>query len=323
MKKNLMTPRLSYAPFEYPQAHDYFVKQCNAHWLWSEISMSSDIEDFKHNLSPEAKQCIGHILKGFVTVEQLVADYWSSNVSKWFPKPEIAMMANTFAAMEAIHTKSYAYLNESLGLEEYEAFLVDPTVSKKLESLIDVKGNSVEEIARSLAVFSAFGEGVMLFSSFAILMNFSRFNLMKGVGQIVRFSSLDENTHSNAGCWLFKELIKEHPEIWTDEFKKTIYQAARDAIAIEDQTIEQAFKLGSVHGVSEHGMKQFIRHRANMKLQELGLKINWKNLDKEALKELDFFDSMVFGVEHQDFFANRVTAYAKGMTTFSDDIFND
>jgi ribonucleoside-diphosphate reductase beta chain len=319
--KDLTAPRLSYSPFEYPEAHDYFVKQSNSHWLWTSISLAKDIEDFINRLPPESKQCIGHILKGFVTVEQLVADYWSSKVSKWFPKPEIAMMANTFAAMEAIHTKSYAYLNESLGLNEYEAFLVDPTVSTKLNSLIDVKGDTIEEKAKSLAVFSAFGEGVMLFSSFAILMNFSRFDLMTGVGKIVRYSSLDENLHSEAGCWLFREVIKENPHIWTDEFKKTIYQAARDCVSIEDQTIEQAFKLGSVHGVSEHGMKQFIRHRANIKLQELGLKANWRNLDKEALKELDFFDSMFAGVELQDFISTKPTAYAKGMVCFEDDIF--
>lgn len=318
---SIFSSRLSYAPVEYPKAHEFFEKQCNAHWLWSEISLASDIEDYKNKLPKEAKQCIGHILKSFVTVEQVVADYWSGKVVKWFPKPEIAMMANTFAAMEAIHTKSYAYLNESLGLEEYEAFLADPTVKVKLDSLINVEGDSVEEIAKSLAVFSAFGEGVMLFSSFATLLNFSRYNLMKGVGQIVTFSSKDENLHSNAGCWLFRQLVQENPSILTDDFKRTIYQAARDAVAVEDQAIEQAFKLGSVMGVSEHGMKQFIRHRANLKLQELGFKNNWKNLDKTTLKELDFFDSMVFGVEHQDFFAGRVTSYTKGVT-FDESVFD-
>lgn len=313
---NILKKRLSYAPFHYPDAHDFFVKQCQAHWLWSEIPMASDIEDFKNNLSPEAKHTIGHILKGFVTVEQLVADYWTQNVNKWFPHPEIAMMANTFGAMEAIHTKSYAYLNESLGLEEYETFITDPTVKIKLDSLVDVKGETIEEIAKSLAIFSAFGEGVMLFSSFAILLNFSRFNVMKGVGQIVSFSSKDEELHSRAGCWLFRKLIEENPHLWTDDFKKTIYQAARDTIAIEDKTIEQAFKMGAVHGISEHGMKNFIRHRANIKLHELGLKSNWKNLDKIALKELDFFDMMVFGTEQQDFFAQRPTMYSKGVVSF-------
>ena len=182
--------------------------------------MASDITDFKSNLSDSERNVIGHVLKGFTQSEVFIQEYWGQMVGKWFKKPEIQMMAATFSAFESIHAVSYAYLNQSLGLEDFEAFLHEPTAKAKIDRLIGTKGKTKFEIARSLAIFSAFNEGVSLFSSFAILLNFSRFNKMKGLGQIIAFSIKDESLHSEAGCWLFRTMISEYPDIWTDDLKK-------------------------------------------------------------------------------------------------------
>ncbi len=136
-------------------------------------------------------------------------------------------MSHTFAAFESIHAVSYAYLNDSLGLDDYKAFLHEETVKAKIDRLINTGGKSKEDIAKSLAIFSAFNEGVNLFSSFAILMSFSRRNLLKGLGQIIAFSIKDESLHSEAGCWLFRTFVEEYPAVLTDELKKEIYEAAR------------------------------------------------------------------------------------------------
>jgi ribonucleoside-diphosphate reductase beta chain len=227
------------------------------------------------------------------------------------------MMSAAFASMESIHAVAYAYLNQSLGLEDFSAFLHEPTAKAKIDRLISTKGKSKQEVARSLAIFSAFNEGVNLFSSFAILLNFSRFNKMKGLGQIIAFSIKDESLHSNAGCWLFRQLIQEYPEIWTDELKKEIYDAARVTVELEDNFIAKAFEVGSVEGLEEKDLKNFIRFRTNTKLEDLGLGKNWKNIDKESIEKMEWFDVLSSGVGHSDFFASRVDSYSKGNVDFS------
>eukprot|EP00697_Spironema_sp_BW2_P017089 gnl/Spiro4/8650_TR4527_c0_g1_i1.p3 gnl/Spiro4/8650_TR4527_c0_g1~~gnl/Spiro4/8650_TR4527_c0_g1_i1.p3 ORF type:complete len:254 (-),score=3.59 gnl/Spiro4/8650_TR4527_c0_g1_i1:5209-5910(-) len=227
------------------------------------------------------------------------------------------MMAACFSSMESIHAVAYAYLNQSLGLEDFAAFLHEPTAKAKIDRLIGTKGKTKQEIARSLAIFSAFNEGVNLFSSFAILLNFSRFNKMKGLGQIIAFSIKDESLHSDAGCWLFRVLIEEYPEIWTDELKKEVYDAARTTVELEDAFIAKAFEVGIVEGLEEKDLKNFIRFRANTKLNDLGLGKVWKNVDKDSIERMSWFDVLSSGTSHSDFFASRVSDYSKGNVDFS------
>lgn len=314
---SLLTPRPTYAPFEYPQAYKYWELQQQSHWLHTEISMASDINDWKLTLTETEKNVIGHILKGFTQSEVFIQEYWGQMVGKWFKKPEIQMMAATFSSFESIHAVSYAYLNQSLGLEDFDAFLHEPTAKAKIDRLITTKGKTKEEIARSLAIFSAFNEGVNLFSSFAVLLNFSRFNKLKGVGQIIAFSIKDESLHSDAGCWLFRTLVDEFPEIMTDTLKKDIYDAARLTVELEDNFIDKAFEHGPIEGITTSDLKAFIRFRTNTKLSDLGLKRIWKNIDKQALERMSWFDIMSAGVAHADFFAVRVSDYAKGAIDFS------
>lgn len=319
---SLTTPREVYKPFEFPKAYEYWEKQQNAHWLPSEVAMSKDINDWKHKLSESERLVVGQILKSFTQTEISVNEYWSTKVSKFFPKPEIAMMASAFAAMESIHTVGYSYLNDSLGLDDYSAFMQDPTALAKLDALKQIKGKSKRDIARSLAIFSGFTEGVNLFSSFAILMNFSRFNMLEGVETIVSWSVRDESLHSEAGCWLFRTFIEENPDIWDDELKKDIYDAARLSVKLEDDFIDNAFSLGDIRGLDPNDLKNFIRMRANAKLYDLGLKTNWKNIDQDSLKKMSWFDDLSGGTKFTDFFSSRVTDYSRSVFTI-DNLFEE
>lgn len=313
----LLTPRQNYSPFEYPKAYEFFETQAQSHWLWSEVSMASDINDYKLNLTDSERNVVGQTLKGFTQSEVFIQDYWAAYVMRIVKKPEVQLMASTFASFEAIHAVSYAYLNQSLGLDDFTAFMHEPTTKAKIDRLINVKGKSKREIALSLAVFSAFNEGVSLFSSFAILLNFSRFNKLKGVGQIIAFSIKDESLHSTAGCWLFRTLIEENPDLLDEALKEELYEAARLTIKLEDDFISKAFELGDIEGLTAHDVKVFIRHRCNTKLNDIGLKKLWKNLDKDALERFQWFDILSAGVNHSDFFASRVTDYSKGTFDFS------
>lgn len=312
---SLTKRREAFMPFEYQEAYDYWEKQQSVHWLHSEISMARDISDWDQKLSVAEKNVVGNILKGFTQTEIIVNEYWSRKITKWFPKPEVVMMALAFANMEGIHAKAYNYLNETLGLEDYEAFLQDAPTKAKLDNLTSQKTSSKRDIARSLAIFSAFTEGVNLFSSFAILMNFSRKESgakLPGVGEIVEFSVRDESLHSMAGCWLFRTFIEENEDIFDDELKSEIYEAARKTIDLEDDYIDKVFELGAIPGLDPKDLKNFIRYRANQKLKELGLKANWKNIDQESLLRMSWFDIYASGERLNDFFAKRVSDYSKG-----------
>lgn len=312
----LLTPRATYAPFEYEQAYKYWELQQSSHWLHSEISLASDINDWKLNLNDIERNVIGHILKGFTQSEVFIQEYWGQMVSNWFKKPEIQMMAATFSSFESIHAVSYAYLNQSLGLEDFDAFLSEPSAKAKIDRLISTKGRSKEEIARSIAIFSAFNEGVNLFSSFAVLLNFSRFNKMKGVGQIIAFSIKDESLHSDAGCWLFRTFVSEYPDVLTEQLKDEIYDAARLTVKLEDDFIDKAFSFGNIEGLSKEVLKSFIRFRTNTKLHDINLKSIY-TIDSTLLQNMEWFDVMSAGVSHADFFAQRVTDYSKGNFDFS------
>jgi ribonucleoside-diphosphate reductase beta chain len=311
-------PRLYYKPFEYETAFEYYKNQHRAHWLADEVPLASDLNDWKLKLNESEKNLIGNILKSFAQTEVHVNDYWSTKVSIWFPKPEIQAMARVFADFESIHAEAYARLNEELGLDDFRAFLEDEVSKAKIDRLIEVPGETLEERALSLAIFSAFTEGVNLFSSFAILMSFQLRNLMKGTGQIVAWSVRDESLHSKAGCWLFKTLLQEQPELDTPELRSKVVEACELSIQLEFDFIEKAFEMGDIDGLTKDQLKNFIKARANEKLVELGYSGVYNDIDPSLLKQIEWFGHLTNGVEHQDFFAGRVTSYSKSTADWDD-----
>jgi ribonucleoside-diphosphate reductase beta chain len=318
-----------YKPFEYPHFEEYTMEHQGEHWLPQEVNMDSDIADWKSELTEVEKHVIGSILKSFTQIEVLVGEYWSAYVAQWFKKPEIQAMALTFASYEVIHQQAYSYLNDSLGLDDYKEFLQDESAKGKLDNLMFPTGrpedHSDEEVAKSLATFSALGEGVLLFSSFAILLSFCTRNKLKGMRQIITWSITDEDAHSNGGCDLFNTFITEKPEVFTDDFKNSIRDGARLAIDLEDKFIDEAFKMGPItvarndHIIpfTSDMMKVFIRDRANKKLKELNMPPIWRNLDKSLLEQMDWFDYMTAGDSNHDFFAGKNSSYSKGHVDWS------
>jgi len=247
---SLLEERVVYKPFEYPKAYDYWLKQQQAHWLHTEVPMAQDVTDWKSNLKDHEKNLIGGILKGFAQTETIVNDYWSTLVTKWFRKPEVIMMGTTLGSSETIHAEAYSLLNEQLGLDNFAEFMEDESTMAKIEALMEVRDSHEKpdwhKRAVSLAIFSAFTEGVNLFSSFAVLLSFKMRNLLKGVGQIVEWSVRDESLHSEAGCWLFRTLMEEHPEFKTDKLVTDIRDAATNALKLEFDFIDKVFEMGDL-----------------------------------------------------------------------------
>ena len=325
-KRNLLQERIVYKPFEYQEAKTYWEQQQQAHWLPSEAPMMSDLNDWNSNLNKTEKNIIGSILKGFAQTETIVNDYWSGLVTKWFRKPEVIMMATTFGAFETIHAEAYSLLNETLGLDNFSEFLEDEATMAKIENLMLVRDSfngekNIPEIAKSLAIFSAFTEGVNLFSSFAILLSFKMRNKLKGVGQIVEWSIRDESMHSEAGCWLFRTLIEENPYLKTKELETAINEAALLSLKLELDFIDKVFELGDLEGCSKYDLQNFIKNRVNTKLGDLGYGPIITDIDLTAVERMKWFDHLSAGKQHTDFFANRVTNYSKGTMTWDESIF--
>jgi ribonucleoside-diphosphate reductase beta chain len=222
------------------------------------------------------------------------------------------MMMTAFAAMETVHVAAYSHLLDTIGMpeSEYSAFMKYKEMKDKYDYMQGFNVNSKEDIAKTVAVFSAFTEGLQLFASFAILLNFPRHNKMKGMGQIVTWSVRDETLHCNSMIRIFKEFIKENPEIWTPKLKKELYEACRIIVDHEDAFIDLAFEMGPMEGLTAQEVKDYIRFIANRRLNQLGLEPIY-DVQKNPLTWLD---TMLNAVEHMNFFEGRATEYSKAST---------
>ena len=317
----LFKERIPYKPFEFPVYYEEgWLKQAQAFWLHTEISMQGDVKDWNENLTKEEKHLVGNILLGFAQTECAVSDYWTQFVTKWFPKHEIKQMAMMFGSQETIHATAYSYLNETLGLDDFSAFLHEPAVAEKFELLTattapwthtDLNTNSQarKEVARSLAIFSAFSEGVSLYSSFAVLYSFQMRNLLKGIGQQMKWSVRDESLHSRMGCQLFRHMCDEFPEL-KEEAKESILEASKLIMDLEFKFIDKMFELGDLENLKKEDLKHFITQRINEKLQELGYEGKFE-FNKKKAENLEWFYHLTGGLTHTDFFAIRPTDYSK------------
>jgi len=309
----LFDARIAYKPFEYPEYYtEGWLKQAQAFWLHTEIPMSGDVKDWNEKLTSAEKNLVGNILLGFAQTECAVSDYWTQKVVSWFPKHEIQQMAMMFGSQETIHAVAYSYLNETLGLEDFEAFLHEPATAERFDNLVSYDGSDPVEIGRSLAVFSAFAEGVSLYSAFAVLYSFQLRNLLKGVGQQMKWSVRDESLHSRMGCRLYRHMCEEK-DFLKDTCKPHIVEAAHVMHDAEMKYIDKMFEAGDIEGLKSYDLKQFIKKRLNEKLVELGYTELSKEFDynEEAAKNLDWFYHLTGGHTHTDFFAIRPTDYSK------------
>jgi len=306
----LFDERIEYKPFEYPEYYtDGWLKQAQAFWLHTEISMSGDVKDWNEKLTLSEKNLVGNILLGFAQTECAVSDYWTQKVVSWFPKHEIQQMAMMFGSQETIHAVAYSYLNETLGLNDFKGFLHESATANRFNNLMDVDSDSNTDVAKSLAIFSAFAEGVSLYSAFAVLYSFQLRNLLKGIGQQMKWSVRDESLHSKMGCRLFNQMCKEDKNL-RPLVKDDVINAATMMMELEHKYIDKMFEMGDLENLKAYDLKQFIIKRTNEKIKELGYEKSFE-YDEESASNLDWFYHLTGGHTHTDFFSVRPTDYSK------------
>ena len=311
-KHKLTEDRTYFKPFNYPWAYDAWLKHEQSHWLHTEVPMLEDVKDWKKKLSKEEKNFLTHIFRFFTQGDIDVAGGYVKNYLPYFPQPEIRMMLLGFAAREGLHIAAYSHLIETLGLPEttYNEFLEYEQMKEKHDYVTDIssKNGTIQSTATHIAVFSAFTEGMQLFSSFIMLLNFPRHGKMKGMGQIVTWSIVDETQHAESMIKLFRTYVEENKEIWNDELKSTLYTIAENMVQLEDKFIDLAFDMGGIEGLTSDEVKKYIRYITDRRLISLGL----KGIFKVKTNPLPWVEEMINAPTHTNFFENRATDYAKG-----------
>lgn len=297
----------TYKPFHYPWAVEITTRHEKAHWIEDEIDLSEDVSDWKNGkITKGEKDYITNVLRLFTQSDVAVGQNYYDQFIPKFKNNEVRNMLGSFAAREGIHQRAYALLNDTLGLpdSEYHAFLEYKEMTDKVDFMTASDPSTVRGLGLSLAK-SVFNEGVALFASFVMLLNFQRYGKMKGMGKVVEWSIRDESMHVEGNSKLFRSFCKEHPRIVNDEFKKEIYTMARKAVELEDKFVDLAYQIGEIEGLSADEVKSYIRYITDRRLLQLGLKPNF------GVKEnpLPWLEWVLNGADHTNFFENRVTEY--------------
>jgi ribonucleoside-diphosphate reductase beta chain len=280
--------------FEYPFFFEQYQKALASVWRPQEVSLESDIRDWQ-SASDSEREVVAGILRGFTQFECHVSDYWS-NIPTWFPKHEIAAVARMFSLSEVVHSEAYNLLSDTLGINEFEAFLGDPTAQAKIGYFLNEKS-----IKESLAIFSGAGEGVSLFSSFSVLLSLNLTGRYKGLAQLISWSINDEQQHSDTGIQLFKELTKENPI--TDSEEKTILEGFDAVIDNEFAFIKKIFNGKTLNTINQEDLRAFILYRANNRLEKLGLFPKYIYKHERANNIKKWFEPLAAGATSTDFFA--------------------
>ena len=307
-KLKLTDERSYYKPFSYPWAYDSWIKHEQSHWLHTEVPMVEDVKDWKNRLTDAEKKFLTNIFRFFTQGDIDVAGGYVTNYLPHFPQPEVRMMLLGFAAREALHVAAYSHLIETLGMPEttYNEFLEYAAMRDKHDYILN--NSSSSSVAENIAMFSAFTEGMQLFSSFIMLLNFPRHGKMKGMGQIVTWSIVDETMHAESMIKMFRTYVEENKEIWNDDLKSRIYTIAERMVELEDKFIDLAFEMGAMEDLTSEDVKKYIRYIADRRLISLGM----KGIFKVKKNPLQWVEEMINAPTHTNFFENRATDYAKG-----------
>ena len=309
---NLLTENPVYKPFRYPWAYEAWLTQQRVHWLPEEIPLADDVKDWHKTLTSGEQNLLTQIFRFFTQADVEVNNCYMKHYSQVFKPTEVLMMLSAFSNIETIHIAAYSHLLDTIGMPEleYSAFLKYKEMKDKFDYMQGFSVANKHEIAKTLAAFGAFTEGLQLFASFAILLNFPRFNKMKGMGQVVSWSVRDETLHCLSVIRLFRTFIQENPEIWTERLRSELQEVCGTIVHHEDAFIDLAFEQGPIEGLTAAEVKRYIRYIADRRLIQLGLETMF---DVEE-NPLPWLDDMLNAVEHANFFENRATEYSRAST---------
>mgnify|MGYP003631040462 FL=1 len=312
-KPQIMTPKSTYT-YDYPQALSYTEMQQSIFWTADEIEMNKDIHDLKTKLTEAELHGVTTVLKLFTLYELHVGnEYWLDYVRKTFPRPEIQRMASLFGMFELnVHAPFYDKLNEVMGLktdEFYSSYADDKVLADRM-AWVDRQFKVDDPLL--ITAMGSITEGAILYSNFAFLKHFQAEgkNKLMNMTAGINFSVRDENLHSEAGAWLYKQLLKEEqpdPERMSKVLSK-IKRTCRQIYEHESRIIDMIFEKGTIKGITDVQMKNFIQSRLNLCLGQLDIEPMF-TVEYDPISQW-FYKNINSGSLH-DFFTKQGNNYTR------------
>ncbi|MEK7123216.1 MAG: ribonucleotide-diphosphate reductase subunit beta [Patescibacteria group bacterium] len=313
----------------YPMKHTFAWTAYNVgnanHWLPTEITMQNDIEQWKARdvLSEDERKALKTVLGFFTTADSIAANNVVMALYRHVTSPECRMYILRQAYEEAIHTHSYQYIVESLGLDEGELFNmyreVDAIYNKDAFILSfnegifspDFKTGTIEadqKFLENIIVFSIIMEGIFFYSSFAVMFGFQRQNKMVGSAEQIQYIMRDESQHLNFGINLVNTIKEEQPELWTSDFQERMVRLVRQGTELEYTFAAEVFPKG-IFGMNADNFKQYIEYIADRRLVRIGLPEQY-----HSTNPFPWMSEAIDLNKEKNFFETRVTEYSVGGT---------
>ena len=323
---DIFEKRINLKPYEYPHLYEYVPAIRHSYWIHSEFNFTSDIQDFKIQLTDSERSAIKNTMLAISQIEVAVKSFWG-DIYHRIPKPEIGSVGSTFAESEVRHADAYSHLLEILGLNsEFKELKKKPAIMKRVRyletALKNSKSDDNREYAESILLFSLFIEHVSLFSQFLIIMAFNKHkNMLKGISNVVEATSKEEQIHGDFGIDLIKILQKENPDWFTKNYHESIQQMCKDAFEAESEVVDWIFENGELDFLQKAVVNEFLKNRFNNSLESIGIEKVF-DVDQDLVSETEWFDDEIIGTKHGDFFVKRSINYSKKTQSItSDDLF--
>ncbi|MEM4637897.1 MAG: ribonucleotide-diphosphate reductase subunit beta [Candidatus Woesearchaeota archaeon] len=325
-QRDIFKKRIPLKPYEYPELYEYVTSIRHSYWIHTEFNYTSDIQDFKVNVSDVERNAIRNAMLAIAQIEVAVKTFWG-DIYKKLPKPEIGAVGFTFAESEVRHMDAYSHLLEILGLnDEFSRVKEIPVISKRItyleKAIQNSRSDEPKEYAQSILLFSLFIEHVSLFSQFLIIMSFNKYKaLFKGVSNAIEATSKEEQIHGLFGIDVINIIKKEHPEWFDEEYEKAIIDLCNLAFETEKEVVDWILEAGELSFLPKKTIIEFIKNRFNNSLVSIGMKKLFE-VDAQLVKDTEWFDDEILATKHGDFFVKRSINYSKRIQSLTgDDLF--
>lgn len=314
--------QISRKPDYYPWAQDFVEAIHNGFWTDKLFNFSSDIQDFKVNLSEEDKSVVTKSLSAIGQVEVAVKKFWAK-LGDNLPHPSLTDLGYAMANTEVIHGNAYERLLKVLDMEQiFEENLKLDIISGRVNYLRKYNHkfykDSKKQYIYALILFTLFVENVSLFSQFYVInWYYQNKHVLKDTNQQVKYTRQEEQIHAMVGMKLVNVIREEHPELFDQELEERIAHEAEQAFIAESKIVDWIIGDFNEKGLNAEILKEFIKNRINVSLKEIGFKTAFQ-VNEEILDETLWFEENLLGNTSVDFFHARPIEYAKSNQSFDD-----
>lgn len=320
-ERDIFKPRLNLKPYEYPELEEYKSAIQHSYWLHTEFNYTSDIHDYKVNVSEKERNALKNAMLAIAQVEVAVKNFWG-DLHNRLPKPEIGAVGACLSESEVRHHDAYSHLLEILGLnDEFRKIQDIPALAQRVNHLTQAakyaKTESDRDFTLSVLLFSLFIEHVSLFSQFLIIMSFNKYkNLFKGMSNVIEATSKEEQIHGLFGIDIVNTIREEHLEWFGDDMENKVYEACRLSYESEKKVIDWIYESGDLDFMPKKLVKEFVKNRLNNSLASVGYERIF-DVDEKMLEETDWFTDEIIATKHVDFFVKRSVNYTKRSRSIS------